>query len=333
MKIIVLIHFNLWDLYGIMRIMDRKEDNYMNKKPILVVMAAGIGSRFGGLKQMTPFGTHGESLIDYSLFDALRSGFERVIFIVNSRIKDDFRAIVGKNVENRMEVNYVMQELDKIPEGLKVPEGRVKPWGTAHAILCCKNAIDAPFCALNGDDFYGLDAMQQMYEFLLNQSEEGHYAMAGFELQNTLSENGYVSRGICHVNDRGYLDSVIERLHIIPTMDGPMYTLDCETYFRLPPETAVSMNMWGFTPGLLQEIEDRFPSFHKEAMKTNPLKTEFYLPNLVGDLLNERIVRVKVLRSKDRWFGVTTASDRPKVEQALRELTQKGDYPDGLWKN
>lgn len=302
------------------------------KKPILVVMAAGIGSRFGGLKQMTPFGAHGESLIDYSLFDALRAGFSRVVFIVNKRIKDDFRQIVGKNVEDRMEVSYVMQELDALPAGLTVPEGRVKPWGTAHAILCCKDVIDAPFCALNGDDFYGLDAMQQIYNFLGSNPPENSYAMAGFELQNTLSEAGYVSRGACVVNEAGYLDSIVERLHIIPTIDGPMYTLDKETYHRLPADTTVSMNMWAFTPGILAHIERAFLAFYQQAMASDPLKAEFYLPNHVGDLLKQQLVTVKVLRSRDRWFGVTNASDRPLVEASLRELTQEGKYPDGLWR-
>ncbi len=304
----------------------------MKRDPILVVMAAGIGSRFGGLKQMTPFGLHGESLIDYSLFDALRSGFRRVIFIVNHKIRDDFRELVGKHVENRMQVDYVMQELDKLPAGLNVPEGRAKPWGTAHAVLCCKDLIDAPFCALNGDDFYGLDAMRKIFDFLNAGPGETEFAMAGFHLQNTLSDAGYVSRGECKVNEAGYLDSIIERLHIIPTIEGPMFTLDGETYRRLPADTVVSMNMWGFTPLLLSEIEDRFPAFYRDAMSANPLKAEFYLPNLVGELLQEKKVSVKVLPSKDRWFGVTNASDRPLVEKALRDLTLSGAYPDGLWK-
>lgn len=304
----------------------------MQRKPILAVMAAGIGSRFGGLKQMTPFGLHGESLIDYSLFDALRAGFERVVFIVNTRIRDDFRELVGRHVENRMEVKYVMQELDRLPAGLTVPEGRAKPWGTAHAILCAKDVLDAPFCALNGDDFYGLDAMRQIYSFLSGNPERNAFAMVGFELRNTLSEAGYVSRGICEVDERGYLNSIVERLHVIPTIDGPMYTLDGQQYTRLPGDTTVSMNMWGFTPLILGEIERRFPAFYRDAMANNPLKAEFYLPNLVGELLKEDAVSVRALRSGDRWFGVTNASDRPLVEQALRELTAKGDYPDGLWK-
>ncbi|MGI6687192.1 MAG: nucleotidyltransferase family protein [Christensenellales bacterium] len=302
------------------------------REPILVVMAAGIGSRFGGLKQMTPFGLHGESLIDYSLFDALRSGFKRVIFIVNEKIIDDFKELVGSNVEDRMEVTYVCQELHKLPAGLSVPPDRVKPWGTAHAILCCKGEIDAPFCAINGDDLYGLDAMQQMYSFLKKGPKDNEYAMVGFELRNTLSEHGYVSRGVCNVKEDGYLDSIVERLHIISTMDGPMYTLDNQTYHRLPEDTTVSMNMWALTPPTLEEIEARFPAFYETAMAENPLKGEFYLPNLVGDLLKENKVTVKVMRSKDKWFGVTNASDRPIVEEALRNLTRHGVYPDGLWK-
>jgi len=304
----------------------------MGHRPILVVMAAGIGSRFGGLKQMTPFGGHGESLIDYSLFDALRAGFQRVVFIVNNKIKDDFRAIVGRNVENRMEVKYVMQELDKLPPGMSVPAERVKPWGTAHAILCAREAIDAPFCALNGDDFYGLDAMQQIFDYLNAKPAENNYAMAGFELQNTLSDAGYVSRGECKVNAEGYLDSIVERLHVIPTIDGPMFTLDNHTYTRLPENTVVSMNMWAFTPGLLHHIEERFTAFCQEAILTNPLKAEFYLPNLVGDLLRDNLVTVQVLRSKDRWFGVTNASDTPLVKASLQGLTAQGKYPDGLWR-
>ncbi|MDD2561769.1 MAG: sugar phosphate nucleotidyltransferase [Eubacteriales bacterium] len=302
------------------------------KEPILVVMAAGIGSRFGGLKQMTPFGLHGESLIDYSLFDALRSGFKRVVFIVNGKIIDDFKDLVGSHVEGRMEVTYVNQELDMLPHGLTVPPGRVKPWGTSHAVLCSKDVIDAPFCAINGDDLYGLDAMQKMYAFLKAGPQPHEYAMVGFDLKNTLSEHGYVSRGICQVDENDYLENVIERLHIISTVDGPLHTLDQKTYHRLPEDTTVSMNMWAFTPQVLDEIEAHFPTFYKKAMAENPLKAEFYLPNLVGDLLRENKATVKVMRSRDKWFGVTNASDRPIVEEALKELTRHGVYPDGLWR-
>ncbi|HSK67759.1 MAG TPA: sugar phosphate nucleotidyltransferase [Candidatus Limnocylindria bacterium] len=304
----------------------------MQNKPILVVMAAGVGSRYGGLKQMSPFGAHGESLVDYSVFDALRAGFERVVYIVNNRIKDDFREVVGRHAEGRAEVRYVMQELDMLPEGLTVPPGRTKPWGTAHAILCCKGVIDAPFCALNGDDFYGLDAMRKMYGFLSANPAPHEYAMVGFELANTLSDAGYVSRGECKVGPDGYLESIVERLHVIPSVDGPLYTEDGSTYHLMPKDSVVSMNMWGFTPQVITEIEERFPAFHEKAMRENPEKAEFYLPNLVGDLLRDGKVTVKVLTSGGRWFGVTNPSDQPRVVQALKELTQNGEYPDGLWK-
>lgn len=300
-------------------------------EPILVVMAAGIGSRFGGLKQMTPFGLHGESLIDYSLYDALQVGFRRVVFIVNQRIQADFRALVGKHVEDRMEVRYVMQELDALPQGLTVPDGRVKPWGTGHAILCCKEVIDAPFCAINGDDLYGRDAMRQLYNYLSSDPKPCAYAMVGFSLINTLSENGYVSRGQCQVNAQGYLDSIIERTHIIPSLDGPLFTEDGDNYKKLSEDTAVSMNIFGLTLDFIAMVEAAFPLFYHEAMKSNPLKAEIYLPNVIGDLLKQNRVTVKVMRSKDKWFGVTNASDRPAVEQALREMTAKGVYPDGLW--
>lgn len=302
------------------------------KKPIMVVMAAGIGSRFGGLKQMAPFGLHGEGLIDYSLFDAMRAGFERVIFIINNRIKDDFRAFIGKNIEQRMDVQYIYQELDKLPEGFHPPKDRIKPWGTGHAILCCKEYIDAPFCAINGDDLYGRSAYEEIYGYLNAAPQKGQYAMVGFELGKTLSESGYVSRGECKVTSDGYLDNVVERLHIISTIDGPLYTLDGNTYTRLEDDTVVSMNMWGFTPDFLDALEEGFVPFYKEAMATNPLKAEFLLPNIVGNMLSKKQASVKVLRSNDRWFGVTNASDRPLVENALRELTAQGVYPDGLWK-
>ncbi|NLA53926.1 MAG: NTP transferase domain-containing protein [Clostridiales bacterium] len=302
------------------------------KKPILVVMAAGIGSRFGGLKQMTPFGVNGESLIDYSLYDALQVGFDRVIFIVNKKIKDDFREIVGKHVEDKMEVQYVMQELDDLPEGLTVPEGRVKPWGTAHAILACRDVIDAPFCAINGDDLYGRDALRQMHHYLSSNPATDEYAMVAFLLKNTLSENGYVSRGICKANDQGYLESVVETLHVIPSVDGPLYTEDNEVYRKLSGDSLVSMNIWGLTPEFIDTLKDVFPPFYAEAMKTNPLKAEIYIPNVIGDLLKAKKVTVKVLNSKDKWFGVTNASDTPLVKAGLQELTQQAVYPDGLWK-
>ncbi len=302
------------------------------KKPILVVLAAGVGSRFGGLKQITPFGMHGEGIIDYSLYDALQAGFERVVFIVNKKIKDDFHDFIGKNIEKHMEVSYAMQELDKLPDGLVPPKERTKPWGTGHAVLCARDQIDAPFCVINGDDLYGRSAYEQIYNYLSGEPKDGEYAMVGFELGKTLSDYGYVSRGVCNVTEDGYLSSIIERLHIISSVDGPLYTLDGKSYTLLPAETTVSMNMWGLTPDYLDYLDERFGKFYKEAMATNPAKAEYLLPNIVGDLLKENKVNVKVLHSKDKWYGVTNASDTPLVKSALKKMTDEGIYPDGLWK-
>ncbi|MDO5021770.1 MAG: sugar phosphate nucleotidyltransferase [Eubacteriales bacterium] len=302
------------------------------KKPILVVLAAGVGSRFGGLKQMTPFGLHGEGIIDYSLYDALQAGFERVAFIVNSKIKDDFHNFIGKNIEKHMEVSYVLQELDMLPEGFHPPKDRQKPWGTGHAVLCAKDAIDAPFCVINGDDLYGRSAYEQMYAYLSKEPKEGEYAMVGFELGKTLSDYGYVSRGVCDVSENGYLNSVVERLHIISSVDGPLYTEDGKNYVLLPADTTVSMNMWGFTQNYIDHLAEGFGAFYKEAMATNPTKAEYLLPNIVGDLLKQDKASVKVLHSSDKWYGVTNASDRPLVEAAIKNMTQDGIYPDGLWK-
>lgn len=302
------------------------------KEPILVVLAAGIGSRFGGLKQMTPFGAHGESLIDYSLFDALRAGFKRVVFIVNGKIKDDFRRIVGKHVESRMEVQYALQELTMLPAGYTLPEGRTKPWGTAHAVLCAKEYVDAPFCALNGDDFYGRGAFEQIYSYLKDDRPAGSYIMVGYPLKLTMSEHGFVSRGRCLVDEQGNLKDVEELTHIISTVDGPLYTQDNETYRKLSPDTVVSMNIWGFTPDFMQHLETGFTSFLDRAIRENPLKAEFFLPSVVNQVLKAGKATVAVRAINDRWFGVTNPDDRPRVEAALRELTQAGQYPDGLWK-
>jgi hypothetical protein len=301
------------------------------KKPILVVMAAGIGSRFGGLKQMTPFGLHGEGLIDYSLYDAIHAGFERVVFVINNRIRDDFREFVGKNIEKRMDVQYVCQELDKIPQGLQAPQDRIKPWGTGHAILCCKDIIDAPFCAINGDDLYGRMAFEQICNFLKKGPAAGQHAMVGFQLGQTLSDTGYVSRGVCQVSQSGYLESVVERLHIISSVDGPLYTDDGENYKRLDAETVVSMNMWGFAPDFMTALQEGFLAFYQEAMATNPLKAEYLLPTIVGDLLKKDQITVVALHSSDKWYGVTNASDASIVKNALKKMTVQGLYPDGLW--
>ena len=303
----------------------------MDKQPILVVMAAGIGSRFGGVKQLASFGQNGESIIDYSLFDAYRAGFRRVIFIISDAIQADFKEKIGKNAERRMEVRYVIQRLNALPEGCVLPEGRAKPWGTGHAVLCCKGLIDAPFAAINGDDFYGRDAFQKIYSFLASDPAANEYAMAGFLLKNTLSENGYVSRGVCSTDQSGYLQSIVERTHIISTCDGPMYTDDGLIYQRLPEVTPVSMNLWGFPAAFMEELDSRFAAFHKEAMRTNPLKAEYFLPFVVNDTLKEGKSTVRVLSTDSKWFGVTYHDDVPFVRDAIARMTADGEYPASLY--
>lgn len=303
----------------------------MQKEPILVVMAAGIGSRFGGVKQLASFGKNGECIIDYSLFDACRAGFRRVVFIVNEKIQEDFRQKIGAHVEGRMEVRYAVQRLDMLPEGCAVPEGRSKPWGTGHAVMCCREYIDAPFAAINGDDFYGRDAFAKIYGFLSQPRQRGEYAMTGFLLKNTLSENGYVSRGVCQTDENGMLQSIVERTHIIGTCDGPLYTEDGNTYTRLDEDTPVSMNLWGFTPDFMDELCGRFPAFYRQAMESNPLKGEYFLPFVVNDTLREGLSTVRVLNTDSKWYGVTYHDDVPFVQQAIARMTESGEYPPALW--
>ncbi|MBQ9195812.1 MAG: nucleotidyltransferase [Clostridia bacterium] len=303
----------------------------MDKQPILVVMAAGIGSRFGGVKQLASFGKKGECIIDYSLYDAYRAGFRRVIFIVNEAIQEDFRQKIGIHAEKCMETRYVIQRLDNLPAGCSVPEGRVKPWGTGHAVLCCKELIDAPFAAINGDDFYGQDAFSKIYGFLSQPHSAGQYAMAGFLLKNTLSENGYVSRGVCATDKNSLLTGIVERTHIISTCDGPLYTEDGTHYTRLKDDTPVSMNLWGFTPDFMHELDSRFSAFYADAMRNNPLKGEYFLPFVVNDTLREGLSTVQVLHTDSKWFGVTYHDDIPLVQSAIRRMTETGEYPEALW--
>ena len=304
----------------------------MNKSPILVVMAAGLGSRFGGIKQMASFGECGECIIDYSLFDAYRAGFRRVVFIVNEKIYDTFREKIGKNVENLMEVHYIMQRPETLPEGCTVPADRVKPWGTGHAVMCCRNVIDAPFAAINGDDFYGRDAFQKIYDFLTSVTAPGQYAMVGFELKNTLSENGYVSRGVCEADESGLLKNITERTHIISSCDGPLFTEDGEHYTRLPEGTPVSMNLWGFTAEFMQQLWDRFPAFWQNAMETNPLKGEYFLPFVVNDTMHDGQATARLLHTSGKWYGVTYPQDLPSVKKAIDRMIREGEYPSPLWK-
>lgn len=308
----------------------------MAKKPILVVMAAGMGSRYGGLKQIDPVGSQGEAILDYSLYDAYEAGFETAVIIIKNAIKDDFMELVGKRLEKcPMEIRYSYQEMEKIPAGFSVPEGRVKPFGTSHAVLCAKDEIDgAPFAVINSDDYYGKHAFKVIYDYLCNAQDgtTADYCMVGYLLQNTVTDNGSVARGVCQADENGFLADIAERLRIEKYEGGIHFTENGEDWTDLPGETIVSMNMWGFTPSFLQALEDNFPAFLEEQLPTNPQKAEYLLPRTVDQLLKEGKATVKILSSRDRWYGVTYAEDKPVVVAALAELTKQGKYPDGLWK-
>ena len=308
----------------------------MSKKPVLVVMAAGMGSRYGGLKQIDPVGNCGEAILDFSLYDAHEAGFETAVIIIKEAIKKDFMDTVGKRLENcPMEIRYAYQEMNKIPEGFSVPEGRTKPFGTSHAILCAKEQIgDAPFAVLNADDYYGKSAFKVVYDYL-SKAEDGEkydFCMAGYYLCNTVSDHGSVARGVCETDENQNLTGIVERLRIEKYDGGIHFTEDGETWTELAPETPVSMNMFGFTPVFLQELEARFPAFLEKELPENPMKKEFLLPMTVGELLKEGKANVKVLATADKWYGVTYAADKPIVVAALKEKTEAGLYPTaGLW--
>ena len=307
----------------------------MSQKPVIVVMAAGMGSRYGGLKQIDPVGSQGEAILDYSLFDAYEAGFRTAVIIIKEAIREDFIQTVGKRLEKcPMEIRYAYQELNKLPAGYTAPAERTKPWGTGHAVLCAAEAIDgAPFAAINADDYYGKSAFRVIYDYL-QQARDGEkydYCMVGYQLGNTVTEHGSVSRGVC-VAKNGCLVDITERTRIEKRENGIAYTEDGETWVNLPADTPVSMNMWGFTPGVLDEIEGRMAAFLQKALVENPNKGEFYLPMLVSQLLQEGKAAVRVLHSTDKWYGVTYAADRPVVQAAIAEMTAQGKYPDGLWK-
>ena len=308
----------------------------MSKKPVLVVMAAGMGSRYGGLKQIDPVGNCGEAILDFSLYDAHEAGFETAVIIIKEAIKKDFMETVGKRLENcPMEIRYAYQEMHKIPAGFSIPEGRTKPFGTSHAILCAKDAIgDAPFAVLNADDYYGKSAFKVVYDYLCNaqDTETYDFCMAGYYLCNTVSDHCSVARGVCETDENRNLTAIVERLRIEKYDGGIHFTEDGESWTELAPETPVSMNMFGFTPVFLKELEARFPAFLEKELPENPMKKEFLLPMTVGELLKEGKANVKVLSTADKWYGVTYAADKPLVVAALKEKTEQGLYPAaGLW--
>ncbi len=299
-------------------------------KPTLVVMAAGMGSRFGGLKQMTPVDPQGDSILHFSLYDAHRAGFGKVVFIIKKAIEEDFKEKVSKNLDKYFEVAYVEQELDRLPAGFSVPAGRERPWGTAHAVLCAKDEISGPFAVVNADDFYGRGAFESIASFLSAPHAENEYAMVGYRLRNAMTDNGYVARGVCEISD-GYLTGVTERTHIEKRGQDAAYTEDGETFHPLSGDTVVSMNLWGFSPRILTEIEQRFPAFLRENEEKNPLRCEFYLPTVANAQIQEGTAKIHVLNTTETWYGVTYREDLASVQEAIAKMREEGKYPEILF--
>lgn len=304
-------------------------------KPALVIMAAGMGSRYGGLKQIDPVSDKGEIILDFSLYDAMMAGFEKVIFIIKRENEQDFRDLIDGRAGKHMEVEYAFQELTDIPEGFDIPEGRVKPWGTGHAVLAARKLIDGPFAVINADDYYGADAFHKIYDHLEKAKDGAKYdfSMVAYQLSKTVTENGSVSRGICSVTPDGLLADVTERTNIVQREDGIAYSEDDgASWTDVSGDTMVSMNFWGFTPAIIREMEDGFPAFLREAEASNPLKGEYLLPKMVDRLIKADKAQVTVLTSADKWHGVTYKEDKQEVVDALQSLKDKGLYPDVLWK-
>lgn len=301
----------------------------------LVIMAAGIGSRFGGgVKQLTSFGPNGEIIMDYSIYDAIEAGFNKVVFVIRKEMEKDFRFIIGDRIEKQIPVAYAFQEMNDLPEGFSVPDGRTKPWGTGQAILACRDVVHEPFAVINADDYYGKDAFRKVHDYLVSSegSAEGkyHFCMAGFVLKNTLSEHGGVTRGICQLDEQNELTEICETKNIMKTADGAAVADEHCALTPIDPESLVSMNFWGFTPDFMDELSEGFTKF-LGSIEGNEQKAEYLLPTIVDGLIKEKRVNLTVLPSMDHWFGVTFKDDVPYVRDAIRELIDKGVYPEKLF--
>ncbi len=307
----------------------------MEKKPVLVVMAAGMGSRFGGLKQIEPVGNHGQVIMDYSIYDAKRAGFDTVVFVIKHEIEETFKEAIGNRLSKVINVKYAFQELSDLPEGYSVPEGRVKPWGTAHAIMAARKVVDGPFAVVNADDYYGPEGFKVIYDYLSQNPDRPdcyEFAMVGYSLRSTITENGSVARGVCEEDENNYLIRVTERTCIEKDGNNARYSEDGgNTWTPLSGDKIVSLNLWGLTRSFIDEAVERFPTFLDKTMAANPMKGEFFLPTVITQLLEEGKARVKVLRSSDKWHGVTYMADKPLVVAAIAEKTASGLYPDNLW--
>ena len=306
------------------------------KKPVLIIMAAGMGSRYGGLKQIDPIDKEGHIIMDFSLFDAKRAGFEKVIFTIKKENEEDFKEAVGKRIEQVMDVSYVYQDLFHLPQGYHVPQGRVKPWGTAHAVLSAYEEVDGPFAVINADDYYGQHAFEKIYKFLTTHEdgEKYSYTMVGYRLKNTMTDNGHVARGICELNEDQELVEINERTRIEKREGQIAYSEDDgKTWIPVDGEKLVSLNMWGFTQSIMEEIKAGFPAFLQQGLKENPMKCEYFLPSVVSGLLEEGRAAVTVLDTEDKWYGVTYKEDKPMVVAAIQALKDAGKYPQKLWES
>lgn len=302
------------------------------KDPVLVIMAAGMGSRYGGLKQIDPVDEQGHIIMDFSVFDAMRAGFKKVVFVIKKENEGLFREVIGDRVSEKIQVAYVHQNLDALPDGYTVPADRVKPWGTGHAVLCAYDAVEgAPFAVINADDYYGKDAFKLIYDYLSTHADDDQYrfTMVGYSVKNTVTENGHVSRGVCQTDENHYLTEIVERTHIEKREDGAAYTEDDgATWTHLDGDTIVSMNMWGFSAPFMDELKKGFPEFLDQAMAVNPLKGEYFLPSAVEKLLTSGKATVEVLHTPDKWYGVTYKEDKPVVMEAMQNMKAKGVYPE-----
>ena len=299
-------------------------------KPTLAILAAGMGSRYGGMKQIDGVGNHEEPIIEFSIFDAYEAGFKKVVLIIKKEHEDLFRKALTDRVSKYMEVEFAYQEMDDLPNGITVPEGRVKPWGTTHALLALRNVVNEPFAIINADDFYGKDAYRVLYQYLANEITDDHYAMVGYACKNTLSDSGTVTRGLCK-EENGYLTKIQEIQKIAKKDEKAVYEENGET-ITIPDDALVSMNFWGFTPKIFSECESILENYLKDAITENPLKCEHVIPTAIGDLVSENKCKVKMLSSKDQWFGVTYQEDKPMVMNKIQEMKDANIYPDILWK-
>ncbi|MDR3072268.1 MAG: nucleotidyltransferase [Clostridiales Family XIII bacterium] len=301
--------------------------------PTLIIMAAGMGSRYGGLKQMDPVGSHGEIIVDFSLYDAMMAGFENVIFIIKEEMEEDMRALMDSGAARHLKIDYAFQKTEDLPDGFSVPSGRVKPWGTCHAVMAASQKVQGAFAVINADDYYGPHAFRLLYEYLQSAKDDDkkRFAMVGYLLPNTLTEYGSVARGVCKTDEEDFLTEIEERLKIVQKDGAIFYADNNDTWIPLSPAATVSMNCWAFTPSFMQEIVDGFPAFLSETLLENPLKGEYLLPRKIDELIKQKKATVKVLRSEDHWYGVTYAEDKPHVIAALQSLKDKGLYPEKLW--